>query len=387
MKITNVDPIQCDAAWASFTFVRIETDAGITGYGECTDWRMPNALAGGVRDMASIVAGKDPMAIGKLSSDMKNRAQQAPSGLIQRSIAGIECALWDIKGKAYGVPVYELLGGKHRDKLRLYWSHCGTYRARYSQFLQTPPIRSYADITALGREVVDRGFTALKTNIVVPGDPASTIRSIDGNMQPGVLDRIERNVDAFREGVGDAADIALDINFHFKTEPARRIARALEGKGLMWLEFDSFDACAVRDVKDSTSTAICSGESINTLRDYLPFLQSHAMDIAMVDVPWSGIIEAVGISAVADAHEILVAPHNYYSHLATFMTAHFCASTKNVKIMEIDVDGAPWRDELVTEMPKISDGHLIVPDAPGWGTDLNIEALERWPSKGKIPVI
>ena len=108
--------------------------------------------------------------------------------------------------------------------------------------------------------------------------------------------------------------------------------------------------------------------------------------------PWwtcrgAAIIEAVGISAVADAHEILVAPHNYYSHLATFMTAHFCASTKNVKIMEIDVDGAPWRDELVTEMPQISDGHLVVPDAPGWGTDLNIEALERWPSKGKIPVI
>ena len=385
MKITTVDPIQCDAGWTAYTFVRVETDAGITGYGECTDWRMPNALAGGVRDMAPLLIGRDPMATGKLTSDMKHRAHQAPSGLIQRSIAGIECALWDIKGKAYGVPVYELLGGKHRDTLRLYWSHCGTYRTRYFGMLNKPPLRSYADIAALGREVVDRGYTALKTNIVVPGDPATTVRTLDGNMQPGVLDRIVRNIDAFREGVGDAADIALDINFHFKTQPARQIARALESKGLMWLEFDSFKPSAVREVKDASSTPICSGESVNTLRDYLPFLQSHAMDIAMVDVPWAGVIEAVAVGAVADTHEILVAPHNYYSHLSTFMTAHFCAALKNFKIMETDVDSVPWRDELVTETPPISDGHLIVPDAPGWGADLAMDAVERHQWKGNIP--
>ena len=109
------------------------------------------------------------------------------------------------------------------------------------------------------------------------------------------------------------------------------------------------------------------------------------MDIAMVDVPWAGVIEAVGISAVADSHEILVAPHNYYSHLSTFMTAHFCAALKNFKIMETDVDSVPWRDELVTEQPPISDGHLIVPDAPGWGTDLAMDAVERHQWKGNIP--
>ena len=121
------------------------------------------------------------------------------------------------------------------------------------------PLRSYADITALGREVVDCGYTALKTNIVVPGDPATTVRTLDGNMQPGVLDRIARNIDAFREGVGDAADIALDINFHFKTQPARQIARALEDKGMMWLEFDSFKPSAVREVKDASATPISLG--------------------------------------------------------------------------------------------------------------------------------
>ena len=386
MKITSVEPIQCDAGWASFTFVKVETDAGIMGYGECTDWRMPNALAGGVRDMASIALGQDPMSIEKLCADMTNLAQQAPGGLIQRSIAGIECALWDIKGKAYGVPVYELLGGPYRKAVRVYWSHCGTYRARYSDILGTPPLRSYSDITALGREVVDRGFTALKTNIVVPGDPATTVRTSDGNLRPGGLELIVRNIDAFREGVGDPFDIALDVNFYFKSEPVKRIAHALESKGLMWLEVESFDPKTIKDIRDSTSMTICSGESINTLRYYRPFLESHAMDVAMIDVPWTGLVEAARIASLADANDILVAPHNYYSHLSTFMAGHFCAATKGIKIMETDIDGVPWRDDLVTERPHIVNGELHVSDAPGWGTDLNLEAVENHPWRGQVPV-
>ena len=379
MKITSVEPIQCDAGWASFTFVKVETDAGIMGYGECTDWRMPNALAGGVRDMASIALGQDPMSIEKLCADMTNLAQQAPGGLIQRSIAGIECALWDIKGKAYGVPVYELLGGPYRKAVRVYWSHCGTYRARYSDILGTPPLRSYSDITALGREVVDRGFTALKTNIVVPGDPATTVRTSDGNLRPGGLELIVRNIDAFREGVGDPFDIALDVNFYFKSEPVKRIAHALESKGLMWLEVESFDPKTIKDIRDSTSMTICSGESINTLRYYRPFLESHAMDVAMIDVPWTGLVEAARIASLADANDILVAPHNYYSHLGTYMSLALCAVVPNLRIMETDVDDVPWKDDLITESPEVADGYMTVPNRPGWGADLNEEVARAHP--------
>lgn len=386
MKVTKVEPLRCDGGWAAFTFVKVETDAGITGYSECTDWRMPNALAGGVRDMAVAVVGQDPLAIEKLTSDMMRLAQQAPGGLIQRAIAGIEGALWDIKGKAYGVPIYELLGGPYRDRARVYWSHCATYRARYAALLGTPPLRSYDDIASLGREVAERGFSALKTNVVIPGERAEVFAPTDGNLRADTLERIESLIEAFRRGAGKDCEIALDINFYFKSEPAKRIANALESQAVMWLEVDTFDHGALREIKDSTSTAICSGESINTLHGYRPFLEARAMDIAMVDVPWTGLSQAKKIADLADTHEILVAPHNYYSHFATFMAGHFCAAIKNLRIMEIDVEGAPWRDELVTEQPQIENGHLHISDRPGWGTDLNEAALAKYPWKGNVPI-
>ncbi|RMF92025.1 MAG: mandelate racemase/muconate lactonizing enzyme family protein, partial [Nitrospinota bacterium] len=172
MKITQIKTLHCHAGWRPWTFVKIETDEGIVGYGECSDNRTPHAIAGCVQDLSGLLIGRDPRPIEMIYWDLYRHTRQSPGGIAQKAIAGIDCALWDIKAKALGVPVYELLGGPTRDRVRLYWSHCGTYRARYGQHLGTPPIRTLSDIAELGREVVRRGFTALKTNIVIPGDPA-----------------------------------------------------------------------------------------------------------------------------------------------------------------------------------------------------------------------
>src|SRR5438094_354774 len=153
-------------------------------------------------------------------------ARQNLGGTAHKGIAGVELALWDVKAKALGVPVYELLGGPLRDRVRLYWSHCGTSRAREHALIGVPPLRSYADITALGKEVVARGFTALKTNIVVPGDPASVYSpgfasgggSMDGVATARVLELVERLIGTFREAVGPDVGIALDLNYNFRTE-------------------------------------------------------------------------------------------------------------------------------------------------------------------------
>jgi len=385
VKITNVQPIQADAAWTCYTFVKVETDVGITGYGECTDWRAPNAVAGGVLDMRPLIIDQDPMAVTLLTSEMSRHNQQAPGGTMGRAIAGIECALWDIKGKAYGVPVYELFGGPFRDRVRLYWSHCSSYRARYPELLGTPPLRTYDDITNLGREVVQRGFTALKTNITIPGEPAEVYATSDGILQPGVLDKITNLLDAFRAGTGNDFDLALDINYNFKTRGASQIAKILESYNMMWLELDTWEPAALKRITRATSTPICSCESVNTVVDYRPFLDAKAMDIGMVDIPWTGFAQSKAIVDLAESHDIVMAPHNYYSHLSTFMAAHLCASSRCIQIMETDVDAAPWRDEFVTELPHIENGHMIIPDAPGWGTDLNEQAITDRPWQGQIP--
>src|SRR5712692_3091268 len=200
MKITRVEALHCDAGWRPWTFVRLETDGGLVGWGECSDDRSPHGIAGCVRDLADLLIGQDPRPVERLYWDMLRRVRQNSGGVSHKAIAGIELALWDLKAKALGVPVYELFGGPVRDQIRLYWSHCGTTRARNAARLGLPPIKSYADIADLGREVVRRGFTALKTNIVIPGDPASVYSpgfgsgpgSTDGVVTTQILGAIER---------------------------------------------------------------------------------------------------------------------------------------------------------------------------------------------------
>ena len=380
MKITKVEPIICDGGWSPWTFAKVETDEGIVGYGECSDMRnLPRGVAGCIQDFERILLGQDPRAVEKLYSDMYRLARQSPGGIAQKAIAGIDVALWDIKAKALGVPLYELFGGPHRDKIRLYWSHCGTYRARHSDLLGTPPLRTMEDITNLGREVVSRGFTALKTNMVIPGDPARVIGTTNGNIDNTIVSDVERLISTFREAVGDKVDICLDLNFNFKTEGFIRIARAVEPYNLMWVEIDTYDPEALLQIKQSTKVPICSGENLYLLRGYNPFLKLHSMDVAMVDVPWNGFTESRRIAALADMYEIMIAPHNYYSHLSTLMSAHLCASVPNVKIMETDVDSAPWRDDIITELPDIKDGYLNLPKKPGLGADLNEKEIAKHP--------
>lgn len=383
MKITQVETFVVDAGWRPWAFVKIATDEGIVGYGECSDNRNPRGIVGCVDDLTPVLLGRDPRPIEAIGMDLYRVIRQSPGGVAQKAVAGIDAALWDIKAKALGVPVYELFGGPTRDRVRVYWSHCGSSRVGNHALLGVPPIRSWDDITALGREVVERGFTALKTNIIIPGDPARLyspgFRGADFgdlNLSNAMVRHIATMIGVWREAVGPDIDIALDLNFNFKTEGFRRIAQALEPYNMMWVEIDTYEPDALAEIKRATRTQICSGENLITARQYKPFFDRQAMDVAMIDVPWNGFTASKRIADLAAIYEINVAPHNYYSHLSTLMSAHLCGSSSNVKIMEIDIDDVPWKDELTTEPLVIEAGHLVLPTRPGWGADLN-EAVAR----------
>ncbi len=387
MRIARVQTFHCDAGWRPWTFVKVETDDGLIGWGECSDNRNPYGVAGCVADFEDLLIGEDPRAVERLYWDMLRRSRQNLGGVSHKAMAGIELALWDIKAKALGVPVYELFGGPLHDRVRLYWSHCGSSRAWYGDRLGTPPIRTLDDIAALGREVVRRGFTALKTNIVIPGDPATVyfpgfgrgMNTTDGVASVEILRAIERLVGTFRDAVGPDVGVALDLNYNFRTEGAMRIARLLEPFDMQWVEYDNWDPRALLQIKQSTSTRIASCESLVSMRQYRPFFELQAMDVAIIDVPWNGFSQAVRIGAMAETYEINIAPHNYYSHLADLHSAHLCAVLPNIRIMEIDVDDVPWKADLVTRPPVITDGHIMIPTAPGWGADINEEVLREHP--------
>ena len=391
MKITNIETFIVDAGWRPWTFVKVETDEGVTGYGECSDGRNPNGVVGTIKDFTPLLIGRDPRPYEMRFWDMIRGSRQSPGGIAAKAIAGIECALVDIKAKALGISVVELFGGPTRDDVRVYWSHCGSSRARNYELIGVPPLKSMDDIAALGREVVERGFTALKTNVIFPGDSASVHfggfgggpGTTDGNVTSQVLRHIETLIGTFREAVGPDVGINLDLNFNFKPEACMRIAKVLEQFDMLWLEIDMYDHEALRQIKDSTTTKICTGENLYYMREYLPYFECRAADVFMIDVPWNGFSPSKKIGDLANVFQLNVAPHNYYSHLATHMSASLCAVLPNVRIMEIDIDDVPWKDDLTTHVPEITDGYMKIPTRPGWGTELNEEAVKAhlWPDR------
>jgi L-alanine-DL-glutamate epimerase-like enolase superfamily enzyme len=394
VRIAKVEDFHADGGWRTFSFLKVTTDDGLVGWSEFNETSWNPGVTAVIRAMGALVVGKDPRPVGRLSAELRAMTRMAPGGLADQAIAAIENACLDIAAKAAGLPVYALLGGPYRDRLRLYWSHCGSFRGRapelFQKVLGLPPLTSLDDVKALGAEVVARGYTAAKTNpLDFSFDPP---RMLNPGFQPQGLD-FGQNYDArtiniivdqlaaFRDGMGPDVGLLLDLNFSQKTEGLMRIAKAVERFNLTWLEMDIHDAAALARVRASTATPIGSLEATYARRGYRPYFEQGAVDVAIVDIPWNGFLEGVKIAALAEAYEVNVAPHNFYGHLATMMSAHFCAAIPNFRIMEIEADDVPWKDELMTVAPVIEDGHLLVPTGPGWGTEINEEAVRAHPAK------
>jgi galactonate dehydratase len=395
MKLKGCETLHCDAGWRNFSFLKLSTDEGLTGISEYNEGYGSLGLTSVIEQLVQLILGSDPCAHERLSQQLYARTRQAPGGINQQAIAAIENALVDLKARSLGIPVYELLGGSIRDELNLYWSHCGTSRmsAESANVIGRPQVRSLDDLVSLGREVRERGFKALKTNILIFDDEPNVympgFTSTPGwpelNVDKKLIEGLRAQLLALREGAGPDIGIHLDLNFNFKTEGYLQVVRALDDLGLTWFEIDLFDPASLRIIRDSVRTPIASCESLYGLRGFKPYFEQYAMDVAIIDVPWNGIWQGHKIAAMAEAYEINIAPHNFYGHLSNLMSAHLCVTVPNFRIMEIDIDDVPWKDEILTQIPEIKDGQLKLPSGPGWGTDLNEEVIRAHPPKtGKV---
>jgi len=394
VRIKHIESLHCDAGWRNFSFLKITTDEGLTGYSEYNESYGSSGVSKVIEKLTPVIIGAEALGHETIFTRLYAMTRQAPGGINAQAIAAIENALLDIKGKALGVPCYDLLGGKIRDRLPLYWSHCGTYRMNEvtANFIGKPVLSSIEGLIELGSEVRESGFGALKCNMYrfgenqyvhspgfarssrVPGAP-------ELNADTSLLRELEQQISAIRKGAGDEVDILLDMNFNFKTEGYLRVIKALRHFNLFWYELDIFNPEALAYIRQQSGETIASCESLYGHREFRRYFEAQAMDVAIIDVPWNGAWQSYKIAAMADAYETNVAPHNFYGHLCTMMSAHFCAAIPNFRIMEIDIDDVPWKDDLVTHPPQIKDGELIVPDRPGWGSDLNEEAIAAHPPK------
>ncbi len=394
MKIKAIDSLHADAGWRNFSYLKVTTDDGIIGYSEYNESYGSKGVSAVIEKLAPLAIGQDALFHEPLFARLYAVTRQAPNGINAQAIAAIENALLDVKGKALGVPVSTLLGGAVRDRLRLYWSHCGTYRmnAATAGYLGKPLIKTLDDIRDLGAEVRGENFSALKCNMYMLGDQPYVHSPGFGrnlrapqvpelNAERDVIKAVTEQMAALREGAGDEVDLLLDLNFNFKTEGYIKMTRALEPYDMFWCELDMFNPEAMATIRSRAPMPIASCESLYGLREFRPYFNHQSMDVAIIDVPWNGAWQSYKIAAMADAHEVNVAPHNFYGHLCTMMSAQFCASLSNFRIMEIDIDDVPWKDDLVTHPPEIVDGHLLLPNRPGWGTDVNEAAVKAHPPK------
>jgi len=393
LKITKVKTFLVDGGFRPWTIVKIETnDAGVVGWGDCTDWGSPGPVAATVERYAEWIIGRDPMQAEAIWWDLWFASVRHQGGIASKAMSGIDSALWDIRGKVLNAPVWQLLGGKMRDRLRLYWTHCGSTRANQNtaSAFGLKPVRTVDDIHELAQEVLDRGFTAIKTNPIRLADepPGSGRRSPfvnhAGDIRPSDLNRAVRTVAAFREALGPDVGIAIDTAFSYRLGGAIQLARALEPYDMMWLEAETFDPGALRTVRESTRTPICHGESIFGVLGYKPYLQAYAQDVIMPDLAWNGITMGKKIADFAHAYDVLFAPHNCHSPLTTLVAANVCATVPNFYVQELDVDDAPWRDDLMTHPFEIEDGYLKLPERPGLGSDMIEEELLKHPA-GSYP--
>ena len=391
MKITRIETLAADAGYRVASYLKLSTDEGLVGWSEFYDGFAGVPLAPLIAGFGRAAIGMDPRAYARLSESLLATTRLASGGLAHQAIAAIENACLDVAAKSYGVPVHALFGGPFRDRVPVYWTHCGSYRVRHAAFYDSigcAPIRGLDDFVAIGREAVAAGFKVLKTNPVFFDGPKPQFFNGGFRIEPGFLDRsisdarvdaIAQQMLALRQGAGDGMGLMLDLSFSQRTEGYLRIARAMEALGLYWLELDIRDPEALALIRRSTRTPIASLESLHGPHEYRPYLAARGVDTALVDPLWNGVYQAVRIASLADTFETHTAPHNPVGELGNLMSAQFCAAVPNVRILELRHDEAPWTRNFVTRCPEVVDGQMHIPTAPGWGAEVNEEAVRAHP--------
>jgi L-alanine-DL-glutamate epimerase-like enolase superfamily enzyme len=388
MKVEGLEILRCDAGWRNYHFLKLTTDNGIIGWSEFDEGFGSPGVSAVIERLAGRVIGQPVFDHERIYTELYCLTRPAAGGVVGEGLGAIENALLDAKAKALEVPCYALLGGKLRDRIRVYWSHCATWRINHPT-LYTPAITSLDGVKAIGAEVREKGFTALKTNIFIYDDraprgwrPGFGVPFVpELNVDKKVLRNLRAHLEAIRDGAGPDIDLLLDLNFNAKTEGYLKILRTIADFDMFWVEIDSYSPAALAHIRRRSPHPISSCETLLGLREFLPYFREQAIDVAIIDAVWNGVWQSMKIATAADGFEVNIAPHNFYGHLATMMNAHFAAAVPNLRIMEVDIDRLAWDHEVFTVLPQFDSGYLVVHDTPGWGTEPNEEAIRAHPPK------
>jgi galactonate dehydratase len=364
MKVTELRTYATWAGLRNWVFVKVVTDGGLYGWGEATLESKEETVRTCVHELGQLLIGKDPLAVEHQWQALYRRFWRG-GVVLNSALAALDQALWDIRGKAWGVPVYRLLGGPTRWRLRLY-THVGIYNPRH---MEADALRDVAD-----------GFTAIKTGSWL-GDSALPERE----WILAFADRVER----LRKAVGPDVDILIDNHGRSRAATAVRLMDALQPYRLLWLEEPTppEDIEALAHVRSAGPRMdLATGERLYSKWDFLPLLERRLADVIQPDLCHAGgITECKKIAAMAEAFCTQLAPHNPQGPVSTAAAAHLAMAIPNFMILEF-VRQEPYRDRVLRESWTVRDGYLEVPELPGLGVELDEEAIAASPPR-KVPML
>ena len=366
MQITRLEILPADVNQHPYIFVKLHTDAGICGVGEPSLIGKERALIGALQDLEHYLIGADPFAIERLWNYMYRTVIWRGGPVLMAALSGVEHALWDIKAKALGVPVWELLGGRVRDRVEVYaWIHGGEPESCAEDALRR----------------LEEGFRTVK---FTPFDFTGLGYSVAEGK------RSEARVRAVRRAVGDDTGIAIDAHGVLNPVNAVEMARRIQPYGILFYEEpvhpENIDAMA--EVRRQAGIPIATGERLFGRYAFKDLLVRNAVDVLQADVGNAGgILEVYKIAAMAEAFYASLAPHNPWSPLTTAISLHLDAVVPNFLIQEIPTAGAPPdRHRLLhQQIEHPCDGHLEIPSGPGWGVDLDEEFIRSVPWNPSTP--
>jgi galactonate dehydratase len=358
-------------------FVKVYTNQGIWGCGEGVD-----ATPGTyhlVKMFGERIKGKNPLNIHRLFEELRRSGffEGAQSGMYVAVLSAVEAALWDLAGKALNLPVYQLLGGKFRDKVRVY---CDT--ALYQNNLPTPE-----QFAKAATDAAKMGFNAIKFDVDQHNDPEK-YDAYNWTASRGELQRMYDQISAARKAVGDKIDICVDMHGRYDAITGEQVAKMFEPLNLMWLEepIPAENIEAYKKITDATSTPICAGENLYLAHGFRRILELGAVDIIMPDLQKvGGLGEAQRVANLANLYYVPFAPHMVASYLGAMASAHVCASVPNFLILEWQIyfHTNPMFKEIVTfEGEMVKDSYITVSEKPGIGVEINEEGMRKYAQEG-----
>ncbi len=364
-----------------WNLIKIETDAGVTGIGE-------SYRGGGVPELVEytkrFLIGENPLDVERLFRRIVQEmsGHGGTTGKVVTAASGIEIALWDAAGKILDVPVYQLLGGKFRDDVRIYCDcHAGEAYAVEDGYTDYADAEAYSPEAYAGeaRRVVDMGFSALKFDLDMEMD--NDPDPYNGRLSNEAIAHKREIVDAVREEIGYDVDLAFDCHWDYSVESAKRLAYELEEYDLMWLEdlVPPENMGAQIEVTKATRTPVATGENRFRVHELSELIYEHGVDIVTPDpTTVGGLAETVRIADRAEENYIPISPHNVCSPVGTMACVHLGAAIPNFDVLEYHALEVEWWDDLLArEEPLIEDGYIEVPETPGLGIELDERVVEE----------